>query len=103
MSTATFPKPLLADLVALIDTVLDSINPNAAVYLNRNTVDAAYAGYIFGLLLASVERVADTNSVQLRSAQAVQQQTAPTVSVIRGSPGPLNSTTQDFGFAVFSI
>ena len=101
MSTPPFSQPLLADLVALINTVLDSINPNAAVYLNRNTVDAAYAGYIFGLVLAAVERVADTNTVQLRSAQAAQQQTSPTVFIIRGSPGPLSSATQDFGFAVF--
>jgi hypothetical protein len=39
-----FPKPLLAGLVALIDTVLGSIDPEACVYLDRNTVDAAYAG-----------------------------------------------------------
>ena len=101
MSTSPFPKPLLADIVALIDTVLDSINPSAAVYLNRNTVDAAYAGYIFGLVLAAVERVADANTVGLRSAQAAQQQTSPSVFIIRGSPGPLSSTTQDFGFALF--
>jgi hypothetical protein len=102
MGTSPFPKPPLSDLVDLIDTVLDSINPSSAVYLNRNTVDAAYAGYIFGLILAAVERIADANSVRLRSAQALQSQAAPTVFIIRGSPGPLNSTTQDFGFASFS-
>lgn len=102
MGSPPFPKPSLADLTDLIDLVLDSINPNSAVYLNRNTVDAAYAGYIFGLILAAVERIADPHSVRLRSAQAVQSQTAPSVFIIRGSPGPLNSTTQDFGFASFT-
>ena len=74
MSTAPFPKPLLTELVSLIDTVLNSINPSAAVYLNRNTVDAAYAGYVFSLLLAAAERVADTNTLRLRSTLAAQQQ-----------------------------
>jgi hypothetical protein len=101
MSTAPFPKPLLTELVSLIDTVLNSINPSAAVYLNRNTVDAAYAGYVFSLLLAAAEQVADTNTFRLRSTLAAQQQTSPNVFIIRGSPGPLNSTTQDFGFASF--
>lgn len=101
MPNPPFPKPLLNQLVALIDVVLDSINPNAAVYLNRNTVDAAYAGYVFGLLLRAVERVADPGTVRLSSAQAGAQQTPPSVFIIRGSPGPLNSTTQDFGFAIF--
>ncbi len=101
MSTAPFPKPEFDELVSLIDTVLDAINPDSAVYLNRNTVDAAYAGYVFGLLLAAVERIADPNTVQLRSAQTLQQDASPTVFIIRGSPGPLNSDTQDFGFAVF--
>jgi len=101
MSTAPFPKPLLADLVALIDIVLDAINPDTAVYLNRNTVDSAYAGYVFSLLLSAVELVADANSVGLRSAQAIQQQIPPSVFIIRGSPGALNSDAQDFGFAVF--
>jgi len=44
MGTQPFPTPILNDLTALVDTVLDSINPSSAVYLNRNTVDAAYAG-----------------------------------------------------------
>jgi hypothetical protein len=96
-----FPKPLLTDLVALIDTVLDSIDPDAYVYLNRNTVDAAYAGYVFGLVLRAVERVADVNTVKLKSAQGGPQQASPTAFVIRGSPGPISSTAQDFGFAAF--
>jgi hypothetical protein len=100
MSSPPFPKPLLGDLVALIDTVLDSIDPNSYVYLNRNTVDAAYAGYVFGLVLRAVERVADVDTVKLKSAQGGPQ-TSPTVFVIRGSPGPLSSKAQDFGFAAF--
>jgi hypothetical protein len=102
VGTQPFTKPILNDLTDLIDTVLNSINPSSAVYLNRNTVDAAYAGYIFGLILAAVERIADANTVRLRSAQALQSQAAPTVFIIRGSPGPLTSTSQDFGFASFS-
>ena len=102
MGTQPFPKPSLNDLTALIDTVLDSINPTSAVYLNRNTVDAAYAGYTFGLILAAVERIADPNTVCLRSAQALQSQASPSVFIIRGSPGPLNSTAQDYGFARFT-
>jgi hypothetical protein len=102
MGTAPFPKPTLDELTTLIDNVLDAINPNATVYLNRNTVDAAYAGYVFGLILAAVERIADPNTLMLRSSQAIQAQTSPSVFIIRGSPGPLNSTSQDFGFASFS-
>ncbi len=64
MGTQPFPKPALSDLTDLIDTVLASINANSAVYLNRNTVDAAYAGYVFGLILAAVERIADCNTVR---------------------------------------
>jgi hypothetical protein len=96
------PLPTLADLTTLIDTVLDSINATSAVYLNRSTVDAAYAGYIFGLVLAAVERIADPNSIVLRSIQTLQQQTSPTTFIIRGSPGPIYSSTQDFGFARFT-
>jgi hypothetical protein len=96
------PKPSLAQLKALIDVVLSSLSPNTAVYLNRNTADAAYAGYIFGLVLQAVERVADPNSVRLDSAQSgPQQPPPPSVFVIRGAPGALHSVDQDFGFAVF--
>lgn len=101
MSSAPFPKPTLSVLTGLIDTVLNSINANSAVQLNRNTVDAAYAGYIFCLLLAAIERVADANTLQLRSAYSPQQNTASLAFIVRGSPGPLNSTEQDFGFAWF--
>ena len=53
--------PSLQQLKVLIDTVLNGINPGTGVYLNRNTADAAYAGYVFGLVLRAVERVADPN------------------------------------------
>jgi hypothetical protein len=95
-------KPPLAQLTGLIDAVLNSVSPTTAVYLNRNTGDSAYAGYIFTLLLRAVERLADANSIRLDSAQSSPQQPPPpSVFVIRGSPGALHSTTQDFGYAVF--
>ena len=93
-------KPSLDQLKLLIDTVLDSITVGTAVYLNRNTADAAYAGYIFGLLLRAVERLAEPNSIRLASAKSASN-TPPSIFVIRGAPGPLNSKEQDFGFAVF--
>jgi hypothetical protein len=96
------PKPPLSQLKALIDAVLGSINSATAVYLNRNTGDSAYAGYIFTLVLRAVQRLADANSIRLDSAQSgPQQPPPPTIFVIRGSPGALHSTTQDFGYALF--
>jgi len=95
-------KPSLAQLKMLIDAVLNSISPGAATYLNRNTADAAYAGYVFGLVLRAVELLAAPNSVRLDSAQSgPQNPPPPSVFVIRGAPGPLKSKEQDFGFAVF--
>lgn len=97
------PKPSLAELKSLIDAVLNSISSGAAAYLNRNTADAAYAGYVFGLILRAVERLADPNSVRLDSAQSgPKNPPPPSVFVIRGAPGPLNSKEQDFGYAIFS-
>lgn len=96
------PKPSLSQLKALIDVVLGSINTSTAVYLNRNTADAAYAGYIFGLILRAVGRVADPSSVRLNSAQSgPKKPPPPSIFVIRGAPGALYSKEQDFGFAVF--
>src|SRR5437764_2687171 len=95
-------KPSLSELKALIDIVLDSVDPNTAVYLNRNTADSAYAGYVFALVLRAVERIADPNSVSLNSAQSgPQNPPPPSVFVIRGAPGALYSKDQDYGFAVF--
>lgn len=95
-------KPTLPQLKKLIDAVLQGITPNMGVQLNRNTADAAYAGYVFGLVLRAIERVADPNSVRLDSALSTSfPATPPTIFVIRGSPGPLHSKTQDFGHAVF--
>jgi hypothetical protein len=97
------PKPSRAQLKNLIDVVLISINPSTSVYLNRNTADAAYAGYVFGLVLRAVERVADPQSVRLDSAQSgLIPAPPPGVFVIRGAPGPLYSKDQNFGFACFS-
>lgn len=101
MSSASFPKPTLSTLTGLIDTILSSINASSAVQLNRNTVDAAYAGYVFCLLLAAIERVADANTLQLRSAYSPRQSTPSSAFIVRGSPGPLNSREQDFGFGWF--
>ena len=95
-------QPSLEQLKVLIDVVLNSITPGAAVYLNRNTADAAYAGYVFGLVLRAIEGLADPNSIRLDSAQSgPKNPPPPMVFVIRGAPGPLNSKKQDYGFAVF--
>jgi hypothetical protein len=103
MPDPQFVKPELDQLISLIDIVLGSINPNAGVYLNRNTVDAAYAGYIFSLVLRGVERIVDPtspNAIRLRSAQG-SSTSAPSVFIVRGSPGALTAANQDFGYAVF--
>ena len=101
MAGPPFSKPTISQLKSLIDVVLNSIKVSSAVYLNRNTVDAAYAGYVFGLILRAVDRVADPKTVHLSSALAGTNKANPQVFVIRGSPGPLNAGTQDFGFATF--
>ena len=102
MGSPSFTLPALAELTSLVDEVLASVDSGSALYLNRNTVDAAYAAYVFSLVLAAVERIATNNTVVLRSVQTLLQQTSPNTFIIRGSPGPLYSTTQDFGFARFT-
>lgn len=92
------PTPSLPQLKALIDEVLNAISTDTGAYLNRNTADAAYAAYVFGLALRAAERVADPNSVRLDSAK---KSPPPKTFVIRGSPGALHSTDQDYGYAVF--
>ena len=101
MASPLFSKPSITQLKALIDIVLDSINTNSGAYLNRNTVDAAYAGYVFGLVLKAADRVADPKSVRLESALAGTSKSNPKVFVMRGSPGSLATVAQDFGFATF--
>ena len=97
------PKPTRAQLKSLIDAVLSGINPAASAYLNRNTADAAYAAYVFGLVLRAVKRVADPGSVYLDSAKSGGPKKLPKHAfVIRGAPGPLHSTDQAFGFACFA-
>ena len=102
MGSNAYGLPTLAELTALVDDVLTSINPGSALYLNRNTVDAAYAAYVFGLVIAAVERIAAIDSVVLRSIQTLPQQTSPSTFIIRGAPGSIYSTTQDFGFVRFT-
>jgi hypothetical protein len=93
-------KPSFSELTSMIDAVLNSISPGTAPYLNRNTADAAYAGYVFGLLLRAVARIAEPNSVHLGSAQT--SPTQPNLFVIRGAPGALYSRDQNFGFGAFA-
>jgi hypothetical protein len=53
--------------------------------------------------LRAVGRVADSDSVQLDSAQSgPEKPPPPSVFIIRGAPGAIYSKDQDFGFAVFS-
>jgi hypothetical protein len=101
MASPPFNKPTINQLKALIDTVLGTVSSQSTVNLNRNTVDAAYAGYVFGLILQAVDQIADKNTVKLTSALATSQNATPKIFVMRGAPGPSNSKAQDFGFAVF--
>jgi hypothetical protein len=89
-----------AQLLAAVDQVLDAINRGTDVETVRRASDAAYASYVFGLILRGTRLVADPTSVSLRSIWS-NAGIPPKRFVVRGAPGNIYSTRHDYGYAYF--
>lgn len=96
------PQPTRDELLAATDAVLATINPRAQVETVRQTSDAAYVAYVFGLILRAAQLVATPGSLMIRSGTTRNQPNQqPHRFVVRGAPGSIYSQARDYGYAVF--
>ena len=94
------PPITRAQLLASIDQVLNTLDPGAVAAPVRQADDAAYAAYVFGLVLRAAASICDPGSLELRTIGSVGG--APvTQFVVRGAPGYIFSTARDYGYASF--
>ncbi|MCE7982838.1 MAG: hypothetical protein DYG89_16775 [Caldilinea sp. CFX5] len=94
----------ISELKAKVDSLLKVISTNVKILQMRKSGDAIYAAYVFGLVLQAVQRVATPGSVSLKSINQAILSTKPPVQgtfIIRGAPGYIYSTAQDYGYAQF--
>lgn len=89
-----------AQLLTSVDAVLNALTPGAFTVPVRQADDAAYASYVFGLILRAAETVCDPGSLELRSRNSLPGSPIQQF-VVRGAPGNIYSTVRDFGYAVF--
>lgn len=94
------PLVTAAQLLASVDALLNTIVPGTVAAPVRNADDAAYAAYVFGLILRAAATVCDPGTLELRSINSVPG-TPVTQFIVRGAPGYIHSTTRDYGYAVF--
>jgi hypothetical protein len=94
------PPVSRAQLLASVDGVLTALAPGARAAPVRQADDAAYAAYVFGLILRAAATVADAGSLALRSARSVPGAVINQF-VVRGAPGYIYSIARDYGYAVF--
>lgn len=91
----------ISDLRAHFDAVINSIDTNTTVHLNRNVDDAFYAVYVFGLVLEAAKLVATPNSLCLRSINSGLPLVTSNTFTVRGAPGYIYSSNHDYGYAHF--
>lgn len=84
----------LADLQTAVDRLFRVAGTSTLIQLNRRTKDSAYEAYIFGLCIEAVRRLGGL--VQIRT---VSGQINPNPIILRGAPGVIYSTLQDYAHA----
>jgi len=95
------PQPTRQELLDAVNAVLQTIDPQADVQTIRRTADAAYASYVFGLIIRAASLIAEPGSVGLRSIRGIGGNGAPYPFIVRGAPGYISSVAHDYGYAVF--
>ena len=93
------PTPTMSDLRNAIRNLLTNGGLPSNFLLLRNRADAAYEAYIFSLVLRAVDEA--KGDVQLRSIGSPNQ--PPLIFIFRGSPGYINSSLSDYGYALCTL
>ncbi len=88
--------PTLTDRRNAVENLLNLPNIGAILQLNSPTVERAFEAYVFSLVVEAVRRVGAPNNAVV---QGIQTGPNPQIVVMRGSPGRLGSTAQDFAYA----
>jgi len=93
------PSPSRKDLLSAVDGFIASLQPGLHVNTVRSADDAAYAAYVFGLVLRAASGLPGTRAVDLRS---ISSPSAPLRAfIVRGAPGYIFSSVNDYGYSVF--
>jgi hypothetical protein len=90
----------LADLRTAVETLLSLQNIGAVLQLNSPTRERAFEAYVFSLVVQAVRRAGTTNGAII---QGILTGVNPETVVMRGSPGRLGSTAQDFAYATCQL
>jgi hypothetical protein len=92
--------PTLAELRTAVEDLLNLPNIGAALQLNSSTRERAYEAYVFSLVVQAVRRVGLPARAVIRG---IRSGPSPRTVVMRGSPGRLGSTAQDFAYALCQL
>jgi hypothetical protein len=88
--------PTLADLRNAVESLLSLPDIGAVLQLNSPTMERAFEAYVFSLIVHAVRRVGSPTSAVVNG---IRSGPNPATVVMRGSPGRLGSTAQDFAYA----
>lgn len=84
----------LVELRQAVQSLLTTPRFAPLLQLNSNTRDRAFEAYVFALVLEAVRRAGGTVALV-----GINSGSNPATVVMRGSPGQMSSSTQDFTYA----